>query len=82
MHVPDACGKASEVCLGYDVLEPYLDWTTNPYFGAVPRPSGGGWTGAEVAGRCANRIKGGKFRLDGKAYQLATNNGTSAVLKG
>ncbi|CAK9025072.1 Galactose mutarotase (Aldose 1-epimerase) [Durusdinium trenchii] len=62
VQVPDAKGQLGEICLGYDELKPYLDWTTNPYFGAV-------------AGRCANRIAAGKFYLDGKQYQLATNNG-------
>ncbi|CAE7238962.1 GALM [Symbiodinium natans] len=62
VQVPDSTGKIKEVCLGYDEVAPYLDWTTNPYFGAV-------------AGRCANRIAKGKFTLDGQDYQLATNNG-------
>jgi len=62
VQVPDAKGNVGEVCLGYDELKPYLDWTTNPYFGAV-------------AGRCANRICKGKFKLDGVEYQLETNNG-------
>ena len=47
-----------------------------------PLLRGGAWTPkgrpcAQVAGRCANRIKEGKFSLEGKAYQLATNNGAA-----
>jgi len=37
---------------------------TSPYFGCV-------------AGRYANRIKDGKFSLDGKTYSLAQNNGSN-----
>ena len=33
----EACSvQLSQVCLGYDDGAAYLDWTTNPYFGAVP----------------------------------------------
>lgn len=62
VQVPDAKGKLGEICLGYDELTPYLDPKTNPYFGAV-------------AGRCANRICKGRFKLDGVEYQLETKNG-------
>lgn len=36
----------------------------NPYFGAT-------------VGRCANRIAGGSFQLDGQIFQLAKNAGSS-----
>ncbi len=39
---------------------------TNPYFGIV-------------VGRCANRIAGARFQLDGKTYKLAANNGPNAL---
>jgi aldose 1-epimerase len=58
--VPDRSGKTVEVVLGYDKLEPYLAGV--PYFGAT-------------IGRVGNRIAKGRFTLDGKTYQLATNNG-------
>lgn len=49
-----------DVLLGFDDLAGYL--AGHPYFGST-------------AGRVANRIARGKFELDGKTYQLATNNG-------
>ncbi len=59
--VPDRQGTLADVNLGYPSLEGYLR-PSNPFFGCV-------------AGRCANRIAHGRFTLDGRAYQLATNNG-------
>jgi aldose 1-epimerase len=64
LWVPDASGRTADVVLGFDNLEAYLKG--HPFFGAV-------------AGRCANRIAKGKFTLDGKPYQLATNNGANAL---
>ncbi|GAB4315550.1 MAG: galactose mutarotase [Bacteroidales bacterium] len=58
--VPDRNGVFDNVVLGYDSLEGYLIET--PYFGAI-------------VGRCANRISNGRFTLDGKEYQLSTNEG-------
>ena len=58
--VPDRDGKLANVSLGFSNLKDYQE--KSPYFGCT-------------AGRYANRIAGGKFTLDGKEYQLATNNG-------
>ncbi|MCX7939148.1 MAG: galactose mutarotase [Thermoflexales bacterium] len=58
--VPDRAGKPGEVTLGFDSLEDYL--RPHPYFGCI-------------TGRFANRIAHGRFALDGKTYQLATNHG-------
>ena len=58
--VPDRNGKFSNISLGFSNLNDYRD--KSPYFGCT-------------AGRYANRIAKGKFSLDGKEYQLATNNG-------
>lgn len=58
--VPDVNGRVADITLGCDTLEGYLAGT--PHFGAV-------------VGRYANRIAGGRFTLDGRTYQLATNNG-------
>jgi len=60
IRVPDKAGRSGDVTLGFDSLDGYL--TASPFFGAV-------------VGRYANRIAKGRFTLDGKAYQLATNNG-------
>ena len=59
---PDRNGKFANVSLGFSNLSDYRE--KSPYFGCI-------------AGRYANRIAGGKFSLDGKEYQLATNNGTN-----
>jgi aldose 1-epimerase len=62
LWVPDKNGKLADVVLGHDNLKSYL--AGHPFFGAI-------------AGRVANRIAKGKFKLDGKEYTLATNNGTN-----
>lgn len=60
LWVPDRDGKSADVVLGFDTVQDYAE--KSPYFGCI-------------AGRCANRIAGGKFELEGKPYTLATNNG-------
>jgi aldose 1-epimerase len=60
LHVPDRNGKLADVVLGFDNLQGYLSGTA--FFGAT-------------VGRVANRIGGAKFKLEGKEYQLAANNG-------
>ncbi len=45
------------------------DWpqaSSSPFFGVV-------------VGRCANRIEGASFTLDGQIYKLAANNGKNAL---
>jgi aldose 1-epimerase len=61
--VPGKTGPA-DVVLGYDGMEGYLKAPN--YFGAT-------------VGRYANRIAKGRFTLDGRAYQLATNDGPNAL---
>jgi aldose 1-epimerase len=62
IHVPDRNGEFADVALGFDTLEPYL--ADSPYFGAL-------------IGRYGNRIRKGRFTLDGKEYNLPTNNGNN-----
>lgn len=57
MHVRHR-GKAQRVVLGFDTFEPYPQHS--PHFGAI-------------AGRFANRINRGAFRLDDRKVQLALN---------
>jgi len=59
LHVPDRNGKSEDVVLGYDSLDEYVK--DNPYFGCI-------------VGRYGNRIAKGKFKLDGKTYDLAKND--------
>jgi aldose 1-epimerase len=60
LKVPDKNGKLDDVVLGYDKLDDYVK-NNSPYFGCL-------------VGRYGNRIAKGRFTLDGKTYQLATNN--------
>lgn len=60
LYAPDKDGNLADVVLGFSSME---EWQTKEtYFNAV-------------IGRYANRIKDGRFTLDGHEYQLATNNG-------
>ncbi|TWU25823.1 aldose epimerase family protein [Bythopirellula polymerisocia] len=61
LHVPDRNGKLVDVVLGFDDLAGY-ESGANHHFGCV-------------TGRFANRIKRGRFTLDGVEYQLAINIG-------
>jgi aldose 1-epimerase len=64
METPDKSGKLADITHGYDDLE---GWLTNiSYFGAT-------------VGRFGNRIKDGKFSLDGKDYNVATNNDPGGI---
>ena len=64
LEVPDRDGKVGNVVLGFDDLKGYL--TAHPFLGAT-------------VGRVANRIAGGKFKLKGKTYRLAVNNGPNSL---
>jgi aldose 1-epimerase len=59
-QAPDRDGQLENITLGFPNLEGYLQ--RHPYFGST-------------VGRYANRIAKGRFTLEGKQYQLATNNG-------
>jgi len=60
IQVPDRSGKNADVLLGYDNADGYIGDTA--YLGAT-------------VGRYGNRIGKGRFKLDGKEYKLAQNNG-------
>jgi aldose 1-epimerase len=60
IQVPDRDGRPANVALGFTDLDSYVRDNT-PYFGAL-------------IGRYANRIAGGRFTLDGRAYALPVNN--------
>jgi aldose 1-epimerase len=64
LEVPDRTGKAADVVLGYSDLASYL--SKGSYFGVS-------------VGRYANRIRAGRFVLDGQTYTLATNDGPNAL---
>jgi aldose 1-epimerase len=59
LDVPDRDGKVADVVFGFDTLAEY-EGDKNQYFGCT-------------VGRTCNRIGGGKFSLDGVAYQLERN---------
>jgi len=60
----DKKGEWADVVLGFDSLAPYIKG--HPFFGAL-------------VGRYGNRIAKGKFKLGGKDYTLAINNGPNAL---
>lgn len=64
LFAPDRLGNHADVVLGHDRLRGYL--LKSPYFGCL-------------VGRYGNRIANGHFTLDGKAYQLAKNNGGNCL---
>lgn len=61
---PDRAGKPADIVLGYDDAAAYESRPN--YFGVT-------------VGRYANRIAGGTFTLDGKAYQLPLNDKTNSL---
>ena len=60
LRAADREGRLEDVVLGYDSLDGYL--ADRCFMGSV-------------VGRYANRIRGGRFELDGREYTLETNDG-------
>lgn len=63
--VPDKQGHLTDVVLGFNTIDAYLN-ADESYHGAT-------------IGRFANRIRGGRFQLHGKAYTITPNNGPNAL---
>ena len=64
LWVPDKDGCVADVVLGYDDVTGYQKG--NCYFGAT-------------VGRCANRIAGASFELEGETYHLPANENTTTL---
>jgi aldose 1-epimerase len=64
LTAPDRKGKFADVILGYDNIEGYV--ADKAYFGAL-------------VGRYGNRIGKGKFKLEGKDYQVSINDGENSL---
>ena len=64
LRCPDRAGRSADVVLGFDSLDDYVE--RNPNFGTL-------------VGRYANRIRDGRFVLDGQAHALALNDGANAL---
>lgn len=63
----DREGKMGDVVLGYNSVEGYTaEGAAKTYFGAI-------------VGRYGNRIRGGKFAIDGHSYQIPQNNNGNAL---
>ena len=63
--VPDKNGNVANVIQGHDNIQDVIN-SPEPYL-------------STLIGRFGNRIKDGKFQLNGKEYQLAINNGPNAL---
>lgn len=64
LMVPDKNSNFEDVVLAFDTLEEVIE--KEIYFGAI-------------CGRFANRIKDGKFNIEGVEYTLPINNGTNSL---
>jgi aldose 1-epimerase len=64
IKVPDRKGQLGDIVLGHETMEGYVP--NPPFLGAI-------------VGRYANRIAGGTFTLDGKAYNLPKNDGPNTL---
>lgn len=67
LYVPDANGDVADIVLGFDTPEEYINSTT--FFGTV-------------IGRNSNRVKAGRFQLNGNTYQMGINDGTNNLHSG
>ena len=67
LKTKDRDGKVADVVLGYKSVDGYVaEGTAKTYFGSI-------------VGRYGNRIRAGKFSIDGKQYQVPPNNNGNAL---
>lgn len=66
LWTPDRKGRMTDITLGYDHIDKYLNNTGERYLGAV-------------VGRFANRIAGAVFTLNDVEYRLTKNEGESTL---
>jgi len=67
LKTKDRDGRMGDVVLGYSSVDGYVaEGATKTYFGAI-------------VGRYGNRLRGGKFSIDGKPYQVPLNNNGNAL---
>jgi aldose 1-epimerase len=66
LKTKDRNGRFGDVVLGYESVHGYVAEKSKTYFGAI-------------VGRYGNRIRGGKFTLDGNDYQIPVNNNGNAL---
>ena len=64
MNLPAPGGELADIVLGFDTVDDYRDTAT--YFGAT-------------VGRFANRIRRGRFMLDGVEHQVSCNEGQNSL---
>lgn len=64
LRVPDGEGRMTDICLGYDDVESYRE---------LDACLGG------TIGRCANRIGGAQFTIDGITYHVTANEGENCL---
>ena len=64
MIMPAPSGELADIILGFDDIEAYRDTPT--YFGAT-------------VGRFGNRIRRGRFSLDGRDYRVSCNEGLNSL---
>lgn len=69
INAPDKKGKQANIVLGFSSLEDYEKFNPNIHFGSL-------------MGRYANRIAGGRFKLDGKTYLLPINDKPNTLHSG
>ncbi|KAJ6421099.1 hypothetical protein OIU84_028473 [Salix udensis] len=93
LYVPDKHGNVADVVLGFDTIEAYVVSFIDPFCFAVRLSSlvasaakscgfdtndNAAYFGC-IVGRVANRIKEGKFNLNGEEYTLPINNGPNSL---